>query len=354
MRRYFIDNLRWLAVLFLFPYHCCMVYNDFGESFYVKGAEAALAGRFIVAFWPWFMPLLFTIAGISAAYALAAKGTRAYAKERVMRLLIPLLFGLLLLVPMQTYIAEVFHNGYTGGYLRQYILFFTKPTDLSGYQGGFTPAHLWFLLYLFLISMITLPLLHWYSRSKKRLPLDKLPLVALLALFIVPVFTQMILDISGKSVGEYLTYFLFGYFILSDEHVQDKLLRFRFLLLGLALSGMIVCVLWHSAIEAYSTVLYELLYAFYAWVTILAILRLGKRYLDFSNAGTAYLSKAFFPLYIFHQQWLVLAAYFALQWFSAIPLQMAFILLASAALSFLNYELFRRIPLTRFMFGIKR
>ena len=331
-----------------------MVYNDFGESFYVKGANLAAAGRFIVAFWPWFMPLLFTLAGISAAYALAAKGTRAYARERVMRLLIPLVFGVLLLVPMQTYIAEVFHNGYTGGYFRQYILFFTKPTDLSGYQGGFTPAHLWFLAYLFLISMVSLPLLHWYNRSQKRLLLDRLPLIALLALFLVPVFTQVILDISGKSVGEYLTYFLFGYFILSDARIQDMLQRFRFLLLALALSGMVACVLWYRAIEAYSFVLYELLYALYAWSMILAILGLGKRYLDFSNAGTAYLSKASFPIYVFHQQWLVLAAFFALRWFSAIPLQMVFIITASAALSFLNYELFRRIPITRFMFGIKR
>lgn len=117
---------------------------------------------------------------------------------------------------------------------------------------------------------------------------------------------------------------------------------------------MIACVLWYRAIEAYSFVLYELLYAFYAWVTILAILGLGKRYLDFSNAGMAYLSKASFPIYVFHQQWLVLAAFFALKWFAVIPMQMIFIIGVSAALSFLNYELFRRIPFTRFMFGIKR
>lgn len=82
------------------------------------------------------------VAGISSCYALRKRTPREYVKERVLRLLVPLLAGVALLVPIQTYVAEVFHNGYGGGYLAQYVLFFTKPTDLTGYHGGFTPAHL--------------------------------------------------------------------------------------------------------------------------------------------------------------------------------------------------------------------
>jgi len=330
-----------------------MVYNNFGESFYIKGADITFAGIFIGICWPWLMPLMFLIAGTSSAYALKKRTTKEYAGERVSRLLIPLLFGILLLVPLQTYFAEVYHNGYTGGYFQQYILFFTKPTDLSGYNGGFTPAHLWFILYLFIISMFALPLMGWYEKSEKKLRIEKITLPVLIALFIIPVFSQIILDIEGKSVGEYLTYFLFGYFLISNDVIQEKLGKYRFLLLGLALPGMAVYIIWGRAIEDFNFIPYELLYSFYAWTTILAILGLGKRYLNFTNRAAGYLSEASFSIYIFHQQWVVITAFFAILFVDGLILQILIVIAASYIFTFINYEIFKRLKFTGFMFGIK-
>ena len=123
MRKYFIDNIRWLCILMLFPYHIFRIYNSFMEGFYVEGPDVITTTGFIVATTPWFMPLLFVIAGLSSAYALKKKTSIEYAKERVYKLLIPFVAGILLVVPAQTYFAEVFHNSYTGGYFYQYILF---------------------------------------------------------------------------------------------------------------------------------------------------------------------------------------------------------------------------------------
>lgn len=353
MRKNYVDNLRWICVLVLFPFHTFMVYNTFGEGFYIKGADVQVTNQFIAAAWPWLMPLLFLIAGVSSAYALKTRTAKEYIKERIFKLLIPLFFGLLLLVPIQTYFAELFHNGYTGNYFDQYILFFTKPTDLSGYYGGFTPAHLWFILYLFVISVIALPIMVIYQKSAKKLPLHKISLPVLLLFFIIPIFSQMILDISGKSVGEYLTYFLFGYFLISNDVIQEKLQKNRFLLLGFAVPCMLIYTFAGAAIENYNKILFEFLYSFYAWCAILAILGLGKRHLNFKNRITDYLSKSSFSIYIFHQQWIVITAYFALMWIKNIPLQMSFIMLASVILTFLTYEVFKRFSVTRFMFGIK-
>jgi hypothetical protein len=47
MRKHFIDNLRWICVLLLIPYHTCMIYNRFGENFYVRGAAFAIPNAFI-------------------------------------------------------------------------------------------------------------------------------------------------------------------------------------------------------------------------------------------------------------------------------------------------------------------
>ena len=136
-RKYFIDNIRWICIMMLFPYHTLMIYNAFGEGFYIKGSDIMGTSAFMIASYPWFMPLLFVLAGVSSAYALRKRKPAEYVKERIYKLLIPFICGLLLLVPAQTYFAEKFHNGYTGGYWQQYILFFTKPTDLTGYTGGF-------------------------------------------------------------------------------------------------------------------------------------------------------------------------------------------------------------------------
>lgn len=354
MRKNYFDNLRWICILFLFPYHTFMIYNTFGESFYVKGADVQITTDFMIATWPWFMPLLFLIAGASSAYSLKKRTVAEYIKERVFKLLIPFLFGVLLLTPIQTYFAEIFHNDYTGNYFEQYILYFTKSTDLSGYHGGFAVAHLWFVLYLFIISIVALPIMSGYAKSPKKLPVDKIPLPALLLLSFIPAFSQTILNFSGKSVGEYLTYFLFGYFFISSDTLQEKIQKNRLSLLGASILCMLTYFFIGAEIENFSKILYECLESFYAWISILAILGMGKQYLDFSNRTTEYLSKASFPAYIFHQQWIVVIAYFTLSRIQSISFQMIIIIIFSSIFTFFNYEIFKRLSVTRFMFGMKK
>ena len=205
MRKHYIDNLRWMCVLLLFPYHVFMIYNTWGENFYVKGPDVHPVMTFNVVTWPWFMPILFVIAGISTAYAMRKRSVGEYVKERVLKLLVPLAAGILLLIPAQTYFAERFHNGYTGGYFAQYVLFFTKPTDLTGYAGGFTPGHLWFILYLFVIAMAAVPVILLNKKYKllDRFDSGKLPLPMTLLFVILPLAGSLVLDIGGKSLGEY-------------------------------------------------------------------------------------------------------------------------------------------------------
>ena len=357
MRKYFIDNIRWLCILMLFPYHIFRIYNSFMESFYVEGQDVIPTTGFIVATSPWFMPLLFVLAGISSAYALNAKTNKEYIKERVCKLLIPLVAGLILVVPAQTYFAERFHNGYTGGFFYQYILFFTGPTDLTGYRGGFTPAHLWFILYLFVISMAALPIMTTYKNSKRKPAPERMPLWILPLLFIFPLIMTPVLNFGGLSVGTYFAFFLLGYFILSSDAIVYKLSRLRLPMSVISTALMVMFVgLWllslHGIYELPSIAVY-LLSAFYGWFAILTILGLGNHYLNFRNKGTDYLSASSFPVYIFHQTWIIVVAYYILSAIENIPLQMILILVISFLITYATYELCKRIPGIRFLFGIK-
>lgn len=356
MRKYYIDNVRWLAVLSLFPYHVFMIYNSFGEGFYVKGEDVPLTTGFIVATWPWFMPLLFVIAGISSAFALQKRSVPQYIKERVFKLFIPLVAGILLLIPAQTYFAERFHNGYTGGYFQQYIMFFTKPTDLTGYTGGFTPGQLWFVLYLFIISLVALPIMNAYSKTKRKLPLQKMPMPVLFILFIFPILGALILDISGKSLGEYFAYFMLGYFFLSDEDILREIDKYRFPLLIISIFNMVLVLLqWNGALGGIFDIypVYDIFSRFYAWIAILSLLGMGRHYLNFKNKFTDYFSKSSFSVYVFHQTWIVAAAYYVLMLTDNVLIQMVLILIVSIFATFATYEICRRMGITRFLFGIK-
>ncbi len=354
MRKNYIDNIRWLSILLLFPYHTAMIYNDFGENFYVRGPGILAVSGFVLATSSWFMPMLFVLAGISTKLALQKRTPKEYVSERVNKLLTPLFFGMLLLVPVQTYFAERFHNGYTGGYLQQYILFFTKETDLTGYTGGFTPAHLWFLFYLFVISLVALPILIRSQKAKKKLPVEKLTVLKLIPLFLIPLIMVPILNINGKSIGEYLGLFLLGYFVLSCDEVILQLEAARIAMTVASVLLTAFGFFLHYNRSLYPSVLGDCYQRLVMWVCILALLGLAKHSFDFRTKATAYLAKACFPVYIFHQSILVAVAYFVFQFTSAPAVQIALILPLSFIFTFAVYELFCRIPLTRFLFGMKK
>ena len=70
-RKYYIDNLRWMAILLLFPFHTAQIWSG-GEysGFYIWSCTNTALYTFSTAVYPWYMTLLFAIAGISCKYAL--------------------------------------------------------------------------------------------------------------------------------------------------------------------------------------------------------------------------------------------------------------------------------------------
>lgn len=116
-RKHYIDNLRWLTLSLLIPYHTAMAWNAWGEPNYIFFESNKVISSFIVFFSPFFMPLLFVLAGVSTRYALRKRTYKQYISERAKKLLIPLLFGTVVLMPIMTFIADKYNNGYDGGFL---------------------------------------------------------------------------------------------------------------------------------------------------------------------------------------------------------------------------------------------
>ena len=165
MRLKYVDNIRIICILLLFPFHTAMIYNNWNEAFYITGKPSIIASLFVTQVYPWWMTLLFTLAGVSSFHALNSKTNKEFIFERLKKLFVPFLFGIILIVSVQSYIADIFYNNYKGSYFSHLKIFFTKFTDLTGGDGGFTPGHLWFVLYLFVISLVMFPFMKKYINN---------------------------------------------------------------------------------------------------------------------------------------------------------------------------------------------
>lgn len=361
-RHYDIDWLRILVVASLVPFHTARIF-DIWEPNYVKNAELSDALSYFIAFLAvWNMPLLFLLAGAASGYALNFRSGAAYLKERFKRLFIPLVFGVLVIVPPQAYIARFQAPGYAESYGRFLLDYFNVRGDLTGYTGQFTPAHLWFIFYLLIFSVAALPLFAYLRRDRRLIEwlareCDKSGTLLFLA---VPVGIAGVLpDIGGKNPFYYFTLFLYGYVMTGDLRFQEAVDRnkARALMLG-SITMAATLTLWAMRMRftAYSTgdVLFYLLRTFNMWFWIIVLLGYARKYLNRTNRFYAYANEASYPFYVLHQTVIWTIGYFVVQ--LPVNLWIKFVVIAASAfvITWLVYDLgIRRNNLTRCLFGMK-
>ncbi|MGC8739265.1 MAG: acyltransferase family protein [Candidatus Hydrogenedens sp.] len=358
-RRYDIEYLRIFAVLLLIPFHCAMVFFSY-ESFYVKSSSSHfLLDYFVFFLSPWHMPLLFIIAGISTFYALQKRTWNQYIAERTKRLLVPFVFSMLFIVPPQPYFAylKTHPDGSLLNFIRQY--FFHIQGDFTGYTGFFTPAHLWFILYLYFYSIISVPL---FLNLKKHSQKIENYIANYIFLFLYPVIIGLVEQLPSpvsKNPFYYYTYFFIGFFIVSNPKIEQFIRKNRFLLF---LAGMTTMIIYLSLIkfsltfEKYSSsdVLFYILRRFNVWFWLLFILGYGEKYLNSPMRILPYASEMSYPFYILHQTIIVLLAYYIISWNLNVGLVFFVLSVLSFSVTLVIYHfLIRKYKILRFLFGMK-
>lgn len=355
-RQFYMDNLRNIDILLLFPGHAFMIWNTFEiavgsnivTKFYIWSEGNTVLSTLIVAFFPWFMPILFVIAGMSARYALEKRTKKQFIKQRVEKLLIPFITGLVLLVPFQTLFARKFFQDYQGGILSNIKYFFTHLTDFIGYDGAFTPGHLWFILFLFIISMVGLIFFHFLPYEKFGDKVEKIPLWGL-CLFFIPIWIMHYVgDFSGYSLGKNLMLYLLGYYVMSNDKVIEKLEK------NIIPLGVLYVIL--TGVSIYRFCKYSnydnLWFNIVGWISILFILAFAKKFMNKETAFTRYYNKASYPIYILHQSILIGLAYYVLKATDVFAIQLITIILGSFLLTEALYHILSYIPFVRRLFGI--
>ena len=366
-RVYFIDWLRVLAVLLLFPFHVLRVFNTADDPFYVKADVLSQTVTDVLWFISvWHMPLLFFLAGCSTYYALRTRRPGEYAFERVSRLLVPLVFGIFILIPPQTWYGARFNSGYTesfGHYLASGDFLQWNIQEGGDYYGGFGVGQLWFILFLFFISLVALPLVSWAARGRgtgwaqrwsRRLSRPVwwvLPVVLLFLADAVP-------ELAGQNFVYYLFLFLFGFFAVCDPLFVDSARRYRWPAL---VAGLALAVFWVLGADirdplpdpSWQRALLTLLGFAAVWLTIVGMMGFGKRYLDKTSSALTYLAEASYPLYILHQTVIVVLAFYIVQLTLPIAVQAFLLFVLAVAGAFALYEIVRRVTPLRFLFGMR-
>lgn len=362
-RRYEIDWIRNISILLLFVYHTSVIFCRFGDFYIISDNKSIFADIFILAMFVWYMPLLFFLAGASTHFALQKRDKKEYLIERIKRLLIPFIFGIIVIVPPQTYLARLWRGEVDISYLNHLKYFFTNIGDFSGFDGKFTPAHLWFILYLFIISLIGVFIVNLLNKNKgksiNKLLKQKLSgKFSFLWLLVLSVIADIFPSVMGKSIVTCLLIFILGFIVYKDGEYLNMIYINKNKYLCVAILISIVGAIYtfyirEFAISELTWLIDSMLKNSMLIVMIITIVGYGMKYLNKTNKVLMYLNKASFPVYIIHQTVLLGIAYFIIPKVAVNGIAIFIIIVLSIFFTFLIYEICKRNKIISVLLGIK-
>ena len=319
MERHFgLDWLRIGAFGLLIFYHIGMVFVPWG--FHVKTAQPlGWVAVPMLALNSWRLLLLFVVSGYASRALLArGHGTGRFAANRTWRLIVPLLFGILIVVPLQPWIELTTQHGYGHDFghfvLHDYFQF-------GSVAGIVLPTwqHLWFVAYLWLYTMLLAGAVALFGQWTLQGAFDRLfgtVLVWLLpAAWLVAVSAWLFPgaaptnDLVGDLVShvQYLPGFLFGFALAGSRPALGAMRRWWPWALAVAVASYAIVVAIEIEWPGSTTptwpygILFASARAVQGWSMIVALIGLADTYLNRDHPWRRMLTEAVFPFYIIHQ-----------------------------------------------------
>lgn len=332
-RLHYVDALRLGAIALVIVTHVAEVFNPWDEWHITNGVRSRAAGEIAVLAAPWVMPLIMLLAGVSAWYSLRRRDNRGYVRDRVVRVLLPLIAGTLILVPPQVYLERRLRGQFGGTFLDFYPHFFAGIYP----NGNLSWHHLWFLAHLFAYSLVALPLFRYWQRPGRGRAMHWLARICAAPGGLFWLAIPLVLE----------RHLLWGLFherhMLTSDWSNHALLFaayvYGFLLAGSPWLGPAIDAQWRRAAvaaaagtttigvgawigvlpsripPAYSALYlgFWTLYALCAWAWMVALLGAGRRWLDHDGPLVRYGRSRGLAVYLLHQPIIVAVAYVLVQ-----------------------------------------
>ncbi|GAA4115687.1 acyltransferase family protein [Aquimarina addita] len=368
IRRYDLDWLRVIVFGLLIFYHVGMFFVPWG--WHIKNNDTYNWMKWPMLFVnQWRLPILFVISGMGTYYALSHRNLWQFNWERIKRLLIPLLFGMIIIVPPQVYFERLAHNEFIGSYF-SYI----KTTAYTGIypEGNFGWHHLWFLPYLLIFSLLASPLLVWIKEKTVKADnyLKKLLLKPYgLYLFIIPLYlleslVEPFFPITHALIDDWFNFincfvlFLFGFILIANEKELWKclnLIKGKALIIGCST----FCIQLFIWIMDKDSILIHFSEAFIKvsnlWSWILVILGYGAKFLNTKSNTLTYCNRAVYPFYILHQTIMIAIGYYIMNFdWGWLPKFVIMVIGTFGGSLIIYHFVILKIPFLQPFFGLKK
>jgi len=375
-RQTYLDWLRIAAIFGVLLFHSARPFM-INDPWHVNNAtQSHVLTEF--AFWlsRFRMHLLFFISGTVSWFMVTKKSAKGFMLLRFRRLLIPLLLGMLIIVPPQIYLERL-NQGFKGSFWEFYPSIF----KMVPYPNGNTSwHHLWFIAYLLVYDVVLTPFFAWAVSDKARAFRDKLLFFArgkniyLLMLPSAIWFSLTVLQnpMTGDLVHDHcfsvywMLFLLVGFICMLQPAMLDSLERNRRFSMAMALicMGFINCLRWNNI--GFDTLVpdweqHPLLFHVYlarqpvnSWFWVFGLVGYAKKYLHRKVKAMDYINQAIYPFYILHQTIIVIIAWYVVKTNDGIGMKYMFIAGTSLCLSMGIYHLFiKPFAVTRLLFGMK-
>jgi len=368
MRRYDLDWLRVAAFTGVFFYHCGRFFNSSG--WHVKNAKtSAVADILTGLFEPWGMPLIFAVSGASIFFALRPGAAGRFVLERGLRLLVPLALGIVILAPPQIYLERLTRGEFKGSFFQYLPRYFQHDLDWTG-------VHLWYLEYLFLFTLVFVPLFIWLKQPSGRRALGVIgrfsTFPGAIFLWAIPfILLAILVDPFGLlrpapaeavlRLVMFPMFVVYGFLVFADDAIQRAIIRQRWTALVVALAMTPIPPLVSQGIKEWGWKLgfpnYALLMTaggLLIWSYLLTFLGFAMRHWKADRPLLAYANEAVLPFYILHQPVILLVGYFVIQ--LELPIAVKYLMIAPPAfgmtLGLYEFGVRRWNPVRR-LFGLK-
>ena len=364
-RRADLDWIRVTAFGLLILFHVSLVYAPWDWHVHSKHTFAWLEEA-TAATGPWRLSLLFLVSGAALRFMSRRYSPGEVLRARMARLIPPLLFGVLILVPPQSWLEAVDKGSWTAGLIPWWLSEFS----FRGLADGVPLNHLWFVEYIAVYSLAAVLLMtrpDWLAKLEAAVErllggwrLLVLPLLffALARQLVFPPFGQ-----TNQLTNDWYNHltslgvFLFGFTVAGRESVWKtfEANRRAALVTFLVSTPLLMAVTAHPAGMAYGGWIKHALHGVEQWSAIAAILGFGSRYLrNTDGPALRYLTDAVFPCYLAHQTLLVIAVRLVKPLNLPAAVEAMVLVTATVGGSLLVYELARRSGPMRPLWGLKR
>jgi len=360
-RQYYLDWIRVITILVVFLFHCARFFDY--DDWHIKNSvlsPTANTTTFFLA--EWIMPIFFFISGASTWYALQSKTASKFITDRVKRILVPLVFGILVLSPHQVYLERLTHHQFRGSFIGFLPHYFSGWYGLGG-NFAWMGLHLWYLLLLFVFSLIALPLFLLIKKHSRKYTNTNPSLFYLAALIILLALPGCLLPVDGLVGGRMwggwsMVLFISGFYAFSISGTKCLWLTYRYgyLTAAFILTAINMYLFLHHFRFEFGSAYYLmkiLLRAAVCYSWMFTILGFSESRLNFTNNKLKYCNEAVLPFYILHQPVIILIGYFIVQWNLPVGVKYVLIGLSSFSVVIICYHFFiKNSSFLRLIFGL--